>query len=272
MTKKNLTSEKGGVELKQKGQSMLSKEEDESITILIEENLKLSTQIDNLTLDNKRLQGNIVKLTQEKEDLEILVEAISDHSEQLNDDLMAKVELAQRDALTDALTLIPNRRFFDQHLEMEWHRATRIKSVISILMIDIDFFKHYNDYYGHLKGDECLREVAGLINSACHRETDFIARYGGEEFAVVISDTEQAGVIKVAERIVENVVAAKIPHAASQISAYVTISLGCFSKIPLSGEDVFDFIHESDCLLYLAKQNGRNRLIHSPITSKVKLK
>jgi diguanylate cyclase (GGDEF)-like protein len=255
-------TEKGTI---QPDKSILSTNEDESISALIETNIKLTVQIDNLVLDNQRLRDRLKEVIQEKDDLEILVEAISDHSEQLNDELMEKVEVAQRDALTDALTAVPNRRFFDQHLDMEWSRSTRIKSVISLIMIDIDHFKHYNDYYGHLQGDECLKQVAQIINNACHRETDFLARYGGEEFAVIISDTEYLGVLNVAQRIVKEVHDAKIPHATSPVSRYVTVSLGCFSKIPMAGEISLDFIRQSDALLYQAKEKGRNQFVQLPV-------
>ncbi len=262
MTNNNKPS---GDNKKESNQHILPKNEDESISALIESNLKLSTQVDNLILDNQRLQERLTEVTQEKEDLEILVEDISDHSERLNDDLMEKVESAQRDALTDALTAVPNRRFFDQHLDMEWNRSIRIKSIISLLMIDIDHFKQYNDYYGHLQGDECLKQVAQIIDDACHRETDFLARYGGEEFAVIISDTEYLGVLNVAQRIVTQVHDAEIPHASSPVSRYVTVSLGCFSKIPMGGENSLDFIRQADALLYQAKEGGRNRFVHSPL-------
>ncbi len=235
---------------------------------MLEKVIQLHTELlekhDHLLIENERLHLKVKQIEHEKEDLEVLVESISDHADQLSDNLLSEIEKAQRDALTDALTKIPNRRFFDQHLQMEWRRSMRIKSTLAIIMIDIDYFKNYNDYYGHIKGDQTLQKVAQLIVKSCHRETDFVARYGGEEFAVVISEITYEGLNTVAERIRKSIQDAAIPHKTSLNDSVVTVSLGCFSLVPQIDYDEQSFIQAADKLLYAAKEQGRNQLCSKP--------
>ena len=231
---------------------------------MLEKVIQLHTELlekhDHLLIENERLHLKVKQIQHEKEDLEVLVETISDHADQLSDNLLSEIEKAQREALTDVLTKIPNRRFFDQHLEMEWKRSMRIKSTLALIMIDIDYFKQYNDYYGHLKGDQTLFKVAQLIQKACHRETDFVARYGGEEFVVIISDINVEGIKIVAERIRQTIQDAVIPHKASLNDSVITVSLGCFGTVPQIDKNEQSFIKLADEQLYIAKNKGRNRL------------
>ena len=159
----------------------------------------------------------------------------------------------------DGLTGIANRRHFDQFLSQLWSQATRNGEPIALIMCDIDFFKAYNDTYGHLQGDECLKKVASALANSLKRQVDFVARYGGEEFVVVLSNTDVEGATKVAETLRANVENLAIPHRLSSITPNVTISLGV--AIGYANSDVLPqtLIETSDNALYQAKQDGRNR-------------
>jgi diguanylate cyclase (GGDEF)-like protein/PAS domain S-box-containing protein len=161
---------------------------------------------------------------------------------------------------TDALTSLANRRRFDEVLEREWRRAIRNGSSISLIMIDIDFFKAYNDRYGHLMGDECLRLVGSAIARAVQRPTDLSARYGGEEFACILPDTDLKAAIVVARKTLASVRALDIPHLSSSVTGHVTVSIGAATLIPGEDESVSHLIESADRSLYQAKQGGRNRI------------
>jgi diguanylate cyclase (GGDEF)-like protein len=172
---------------------------------------------------------------------------------------MAQVEL-ERMALRDGLTSVANRRSFDNSLNVEWRRATRESRALSLLMIDVDFFKLYNDTYGHQGGDECLRRVAGALSGVVKRTSDGVARYGGEEFAILLPATDEPGARVVAERIRAAVEDLAIPHARSEVADRVTISVGAASLVvPLHGEPT-QLVGLADQALYRAKQLGRNRV------------
>lgn len=162
-------------------------------------------------------------------------------------------------AILDGLTGIPNRRYFDDHLVKEWKRAFRYARPISLIMIDIDNFKTFNDHYGHLSGDECLRRVAQVLIKGVRRPTDIVARFGGEEFAVLLPDTTQIGAKLLAELLRAAIEEAAILHEYSDVSRHITISLGVASVIPetLFPELLVDY---ADRAMYHAKQNGRNRV------------
>ncbi|ANB61557.1 diguanylate cyclase [Anoxybacteroides amylolyticum] len=170
-------------------------------------------------------------------------------------------DLLQRISSLDGLTGIYNRRTFDDYLSREWRLAARNKTPISLIMLDIDFFKSFNDTYGHQRGDECLQQVAKTLEQTLKRPTDLVARYGGEEFAVILPSTDLNGAYTVAEQLRKNVEALHIPHAGSLISRYVTISLGVATMKPASAsDDGKQLIALADEGLYKAKQNGRNRV------------
>ena len=174
-------------------------------------------------------------------------------------DLWHKTRQLQSIAEKDGLTMIANRRRFDAFFDLEWRRSNRDKTPVTIVMIDIDFFKAYNDYYGHLQGDECLKQIAKVIDINCRRPADIAARYGGEEFAVILGNTDQKGGIQLAEKIRRKIEGLGIPHEKSVISDYVTISLGIATMIP-SNEDRSDqLIKRADEQLYRAKELGRNQ-------------
>jgi diguanylate cyclase (GGDEF)-like protein len=159
----------------------------------------------------------------------------------------------------DGLTGIPNRRRFDEVLENEWSRARRNQKPISLLMMDIDFFKLYNDHYGHPAGDDCLRRLAKGMAEAIRRPADFVARYGGEEFILLLPDTDIEGAQWVARNVHEKIQTMKIPHAFSSITERVTLSIGAVSLIPTDDLTRFDLVKFADECLYSAKRNGRNR-------------
>lgn len=160
----------------------------------------------------------------------------------------------------DGLTGVPNRRRFEEFLEREWKRAKRTGRPISLLMIDIDFFKDYNDLLGHLQGDECLKKVAQLLADHIREDTDLVARYGGEEFAVVLPETDLKQAVRVAERIRKDIQGECIPHPASKASQCVTVSIGVASFVPRGDLRKEVLIRMADKALYKAKEKGRNRV------------
>ncbi|MBF0112351.1 MAG: diguanylate cyclase [Desulfamplus sp.] len=165
-----------------------------------------------------------------------------------------------RIATLDGLTQIPNRRKFDDYLNSEWRRNTRDCLPISLIMCDIDFFKPYNDNYGHQGGDDTLRRVAQCIASNCRRPADLAARYGGEEFAVVLPDTVVDGALIVAENLRASVKSLKIPHEYSKVNSFVTVSVGVSSAIPNHKDSPKTLIEMADTALYQAKKLGRDRV------------
>lgn len=159
----------------------------------------------------------------------------------------------------DVLTNIANRRRFNETVELEWARGIRHGRPLSLLMIDIDHFKAYNDSYGHGQGDNCLQEVAQTLSSGLRRTVDFVARYGGEEFAVVLPETDEANAYSAAEHLRQQVEERRIAHASSPVVPYVTISVGAATVVPSTKLSPYSLVEQADRALYLAKQQGRNR-------------
>ncbi|CAM3735831.1 Phytochrome-like protein cph2 [Pseudomonas reidholzensis] len=166
----------------------------------------------------------------------------------------------QRLMNSDGLTGLSNRRHFDEYLELEWRRAMREQQQLSLLMIDVDYFKAYNDSFGHLAGDEALRQVAGAIRGSCSRPTDLPARYGGEEFALVLPNTSPGGARLIAEKLRQTVHALNIPHTAPGADSRLTVSIGLATHTPSIGSHCRQLISAADKGLYLAKNNGRNQV------------
>jgi diguanylate cyclase (GGDEF)-like protein len=164
-------------------------------------------------------------------------------------------------AFTDRLTQLANRRCFDKYLDQEWRRMARENAPLSLILSDVDFFKIYNDTYGHQAGDSCLQQVAKAIRNAVKRPADLVARYGGEEFVVILPNTSAEGAVHVAEKIRAAVKALKIAHANSQIGKYVTLSLGVASTVPCHKSWPANLIATTDQALYQAKAQGRDRVI-----------
>jgi diguanylate cyclase (GGDEF)-like protein len=170
----------------------------------------------------------------------------------------ANLEL-QRLAVLDELTQIPNRRRFDQYLQAQWEQPA--SGELSLLLCDVDYFKRYNDYYGHQGGDKCLQQVAQAISRNIGHSTDLAARYGGEEFAVILPDTNSAGAVRVAEFIQTELRNMKISHAFSEVSDLVTLSIGIATLKPDATNTPQGLIASADAALYEAKHQGRNRAI-----------
>ena len=177
----------------------------------------------------------------------------------------ANAQLQQRNAeldrlsTMDGLTGLANRRHFDDVLDMEWRRAAREKTKLSLIMIDIDFFKFYNDNYGHQGGDDCLKQVSAALQKTVCRSGDLVARYGGEEFVVILPNTPAEGAMVMAEKLCLAVSALKIKHEFSKASKVVTISMGVATMIPVSATSEEVLIASADQALYEAKEEGRNR-------------
>ncbi len=161
----------------------------------------------------------------------------------------------------DGLTGVANRRMFDSILEMEWTHARRNNQPLSIIMLDIDYFKQYNDHYGHLQGDACLKRVAQVLSSAATRARDFVARFGGEEFVLVLPETDEKSAAKIAERCRNLIFKEQIPHASSPVSQILTVSLGVGTMTPTHQDEALGFVEAVDKRLYQAKQRGRNCIV-----------
>ncbi|MBC69729.1 MAG: GGDEF domain-containing protein [Acinetobacter sp.] len=159
----------------------------------------------------------------------------------------------------DALTGLANRRYLDEVLENEWKRAIRHEVPITIMMIDIDFFKLYNDTLGHIQGDQCLRRIAILLGSIASRSGDLAARYGGEEFLLLFSMTDKEQAIIQVQRLMELVRTIAINHPKSSVSKNVTISVGVATMTPHLNDSLSEFVSQADHALYIAKSNGRNQ-------------
>lgn len=172
-------------------------------------------------------------------------------------------EELQRLAALDDLTQIANRRRFDERLADEWRRARRDNAILSAIICDIDFFKRYNDTYGHVKGDETLHAVAQAIGATLKRPMDLVARYGGEEFAIVLPNTDLQGATRVAREVKAAVEALQIPHKASSISPFVTLSFGVTAHIPEGKAPARFLVEQADRALYKAKDKGRNRIVQA---------
>ncbi len=175
-------------------------------------------------------------------------------------ELKVKTDLLETFAIIDGLTGIPNRRSFDTTLHKEWGRARREGAPLSIMIMDIDNFKAYNDNYGHGKGDECLKRVAAALSGVIVRPADIVARYGGEEFVAILPNTDHQGGFSLGEVFRKTIEVLKIPHAFSEIADHVTISIGLHTLIPTPEEQVESFLKKADDALYTSKKQGKNQV------------
>jgi len=175
--------------------------------------------------------------------------------------LLAANRELERLASEDGLTDLANRRHFDVYLATELARAQRNKQTVALVLCDVDFFKPYNDHYGHPAGDECLKRVSAALQSACRRPADLVARYGGEEFALVLPETELSGAVTLAEAARKAVEELKIPHAQSKAVPHVSISAGVAAQLPEMTITAEQLIMAADQALYQAKHLGRNRVV-----------
>ncbi|WP_321493356.1 diguanylate cyclase domain-containing protein [uncultured Desulfobacter sp.] len=175
--------------------------------------------------------------------------------------LKRKTERLEKLASVDGLTDIPNRRTLESTLARECRRSMRNSKPLSVLMIDVDHFKAYNDNYGHGAGDECLCALAKVLEASLRRPTDFAGRYGGEEFAIILPDCDTDGAMKVAEKIRTRIASLAIPHAFSGTAAHVTVSIGGKSMLFNAETSGDELLQKADQALYLAKEQGRDRVI-----------
>jgi len=208
---------------------------------------------------------DVVHVVRKDDEVEALIGFMFDISERKKTE--EQVTRLQREleelSFKDGLTGVANRRMFDSIMEVEWANARRHQQPLSLIVLDIDHFKQYNDFYGHIQGDDCLRRVAQTLNSAGTRPRDFFARYGGEEFVLVLPETDAQAARKMAERCRSLISQQQIPHENSTTSQLVTISLGVGTIVPSHDAEPIVFIEAVDRLLYKAKQNGRNCAIFS---------
>jgi len=205
-----------------------------------------------------RLSGQIIEIDGEKY-IWSSVEDISDRK-QVEEELASLYQDMKELSLQDGLTGIANRRMFDEVLDKEWKRAQRSGLPLSLIIFDIDYFKQYNDHYGHLKGDDCLKQISTILTAASKRSSDLLARYGGEEFVLLLPETDEAKAYEIAVECIARVQDKKITHEHSLISDFITLSAGVSSVIPFRESESSALINAADGLLYQAKRNGRNRV------------
>lgn len=201
------------------------------------------------------------QLEQEKESLRALNKSLELRIAERTRDLAQANEQLKSLSLTDALTGIPNRRCFDQTLEQEWRRCARNGAPLTIALLDVDWFKYYNDHYGHVAGDAVLRQVSGALQQAVGRAGDTVARYGGEEFALIAADTDAEAGLSLVHRMRDAIFALDIPHELSNFGR-LTVSVGVASYVPSQQDDnVNALLLEADAALYRAKMMGRNQVL-----------
>jgi diguanylate cyclase (GGDEF)-like protein len=205
------------------------------------------------------LLRNYTTLTHEYGNLLKQIQNITEMSEKAITDLLESSIDMKDKVHYDVLTGAYNRRYLDESLDYHIKTMSRFEGALSLLILDIDYFKKYNDTYGHNEGDACLRLVSGSLAECITREADFVARYGGEEFVVVLPYTDEHGANAVAERLLENIRAKRIPHEQSDVADYVTFSIGATAVNVKYTHKAQDYIKRADEGLYISKRNGRNR-------------
>ena len=204
-----------------------------------------------------RLSGQVVDIDGEQ----YIWSSVEDITDRKNaeEELTRLYNEVERLSFLDGLTGIANRRMLDQTLDREWQRAQRDQSPLSLIMFDIDYFKQYNDCYGHQQGDECLKLVAKALNRISKRAIDLLGRYGGEEFVLLLPETNEVQAIQLTDQCLSAVAKENIPHKQSKVSGVVTVSAGVSTFIPTVNSQPSLLIETADKLLYQAKQKGRNR-------------
>jgi diguanylate cyclase (GGDEF)-like protein/PAS domain S-box-containing protein len=204
---------------------------------------------------------DVVHVVRKDGEVEALVGFMFDISERkkTEEHLVRLQKQLEEYSFQDGLTGIANRRMFDTVLDREWTAAQRSQLPLSLLVLDIDYFKQYNDHYGHIKGDECLRQVAQTLSQAANRPRDFIARIGGEEFVWLLPETDAESARQVAEKCLHLIRQQRIDHEKSDVSPLLSVSLGVGTTTPAQDSLALNFVEQVDRLLYQAKRNGRMR-------------
>lgn len=232
----------------------------------LEEKLKLvATEfgVDQMRKETEIFRLKNIELKQKNEEIEnnarLLVIA-NQELKKLHDQLGKANQRLKQLSIIDEVTGIPNRRYFDDALRREWNRCLREGKFLSLILVDIDNFKLYNDNYGHLQGDKCLRKVARALASQLKRSSDFVGRFGGEEFGAILANTDYENAVKAAEQMRKRIQALKIVHEHSSIVPYITISLGIATVTPTHSTNFLELISAADQRLYQAKDQGRNQV------------
>ncbi len=215
---------------------------------------------------NQSLEAKVVERTSKLEERTIQLDKANKQlqkemrdREEAQEALTIANSTLQRLATVDSLTQIPNRRYFDERLQAEWNRLAREIQPLSLILFDVDFFKQFNDYYGHLAGDMCLIQIAKVASRSISRPADFVARYGGEEFVIVLPNTQEQGAIQIAKKLIRNLQKESIIHEKSSVSKKVTVSIGIASLIPTHEKSCEELIQLADKALYDSKESGRNK-------------
>jgi len=204
-----------------------------------------------------RLKWSLERERQLNRKLSQLNDTLADKNEKLHELNITLKNMASIDGLTG----IPNRRRFDEFLDQEWKHSQRQKTPLSLILMDIDYFKKYNDNYGHAAGDDCLKKVAKALTGAIDRKVDIVARYGGEEFVCVLPGTDTEGAKLIGKRLRASLAELRLPHEYSDVESHVTISLGAVTMTATEGSLSSEIIEKADERLYKAKKGGRNRLV-----------
>jgi diguanylate cyclase (GGDEF)-like protein len=233
---------------------------------LTETNEKLQTEVCQRMQVELTLQSLLTLISTQRDDLEIILETLVEHGDVLDSQWQQKVSQANLLASSDALTQIANRRRFDEFLETQWQQMTSSQSPLSVLMCDVDFFKQFNDHYGHPAGDACLRQVAAALNSALYHDLDLLARYGGEEFVAILPQTNLSQALTVAQRMQTAVAQLETPHQGSSIAPHLTVSIGLATVCPSDHQSPSLLVNAADRQLYQAKAAGRNQIAHVLLT------
>jgi len=189
------------------------------------------------------------------------VDILFDDFNGMTEELAAANEKLKALSVTDELTKLNNRRSFLEYMELIWKQNQRLKLPVNILMIDVDYFKKYNDSLGHLEGDKTLIAIAQCLKNSVKRETDFVARFGGEEFVCLLPFVTEDEALDFAKTLVQSVENMKISHPMSEVSSFVTISVGMASAVPNENDSQTKLLDEADKALYTAKEKGRNRVV-----------
>ena len=222
------------------------------------ENAKLYEQVE---IYARTLEDRVAERTQQLESKNQQLQQEIRERKRVERELQQLNQELNRLVNVDGLTRVANRRHFDNYLAQEWSRLKREQNNLALILCDVDHFKLYNDTYGHLHGDDCLRRVATEISQAVKRPADLVARYGGEEFGIILPNTEQGGAQNLAQKIQDAVRKLGIAHCASPTSEHVTISIGVAECIPSEDRSLEELIKAADNALYLAKQEGRDRIM-----------
>lgn len=260
--------------LRRDNQQLLQRNQDLEIALstisehgdLIEEqlyqiNLQLKAEVRERIKAQTALQRLLEVITRQKSDLEIIVQTIMEHGDIVDTQWEKKFEALRLHANLDGLTQVANRRCFDEYFRQQWRVMKRSRLPLSVIFCDIDYFKLYNDTYGHLEGDICLKKVATILKNSAKRPSDLVARYGGEEFVALLPDTNLEGAMEMAREMQSAIAQQAILHPESLSDSYITLSVGVASCMPTAAFSEKQLLMAADRNLYLAKQQGRNQIV-----------